>query len=288
MSGLKFKDFKTAKLVCAVLTSTLGNLFLEIVGRSQLGQGSLQLATIDLHSLPCLIIAEEKIIEKIFKVFEKLCERKILTIYEEIGASSPEGVSLNKVKPDRRELDKIIMGEILGLTEEEQLEVYRAVVDLVRSRLERAKSVQKKKVKELNVDDLVDSVLKELEEVHGIKAKEFPEEYIGRCEYKVVEVPKGSEVEVGYDLRGPYVRIDNEKVRCSSIYEARFIGYAVLAGKTKIMVPKDENILKKAVEERRKFLEEARMKIEEFINETITDKKLREDVKFKAFKKLGM
>jgi len=50
-------------------------------------------------------------------------------------------VSLGKVKPDRRELDRIVMGEILGLTDDEQLEVYRAVVDLVRSRIEKAKSV---------------------------------------------------------------------------------------------------------------------------------------------------
>ena len=32
------------------------------------------------------------------------------------------------------------MGDILGLSEDEQLEVYRAVVDLVKSRLDRAAS----------------------------------------------------------------------------------------------------------------------------------------------------
>ena len=38
------------------------------------------------------------------------------------------------------------MDEILGLTDEEQLEVYRAVVDLVKSRIEKAKSVQNNKI----------------------------------------------------------------------------------------------------------------------------------------------
>jgi len=38
-------------------------------------------------------------------------------------------------------LDKIIMGEIIGLTDEEQLEVYKAVIDLVSSRIQRAKSL---------------------------------------------------------------------------------------------------------------------------------------------------
>ncbi len=55
-----------------------------------------------------------------------------------------KNVKLDKVKPDLRELDKIIMGDILGLTENEQLEVYKAVIDLVKSRLDKAKSVDNK------------------------------------------------------------------------------------------------------------------------------------------------
>jgi hypothetical protein len=51
---------------------------------------------------------------------------------------------LNKISPERRELDKIIMSDILGLTEQEQLEVYKAVIDLVKSRLDKAKSVENK------------------------------------------------------------------------------------------------------------------------------------------------
>lgn len=71
----------------------------------------------------------------------------------ELGASFPEEVSLDKVKTDRRELDRIIMGEILGLTDEEQLEVYRAVIDLVRSRIEKARSLgqNRKKVDGINI-----------------------------------------------------------------------------------------------------------------------------------------
>ena len=67
----------------------------------------------------------------------------------EIGATSGNDVILNNVNPSRRELDKIVMEEFLGLTDEEQLDVYRAVVDIVKSRLEKAKSLGKgKKMKE--------------------------------------------------------------------------------------------------------------------------------------------
>ncbi|MBI4722313.1 MAG: hypothetical protein HY769_04835 [Candidatus Stahlbacteria bacterium] len=37
------------------------------------------------------------------------------------------------------------MGEILGLTDEEQLEVYKAVIDLVKSRIDKARSVDNNK-----------------------------------------------------------------------------------------------------------------------------------------------
>ena len=83
------------------------------------------------------------------KTFKDLLNRPIENIFKELGATNPEEVYLDKVKPDRRALDKIIMGDILGLTDDDQLEVYRAVVDLVKSRIDKAKSVKKKgKIKE--------------------------------------------------------------------------------------------------------------------------------------------
>ncbi|MCX8083272.1 MAG: hypothetical protein N3D17_07835, partial [bacterium] len=64
-----------------------------------------------------------------------------------------------------RELDKIIMGEILGLTEDEQLEVYRTVVDLVKSRIEKAKSVKKKNIKEgIDIDILRNTIIRKIKE----------------------------------------------------------------------------------------------------------------------------
>jgi len=87
--------------------------------------------------------------ERLFSAFEQLSQREIDSIFEELGLPKPDrdysnidsdDVSLDKVIPDRRELDRIIF-EALGLTEEEQLEVYRAVVQLVKNRLVKARSV---------------------------------------------------------------------------------------------------------------------------------------------------
>lgn len=78
-----------------------------------------------------------------------MVNREIKSIFEELGLPkpnrdlsniNPEDVSLDKVLPDRRELDKVIF-EALGLTEDEQLEVYKAVVELVKWRLAKAQSV---------------------------------------------------------------------------------------------------------------------------------------------------
>lgn len=95
--------------------------------------------------------------ERLLVAFKQIGSRNIKSIFEEIGFTlcdksrckipehpyefvDPNKVSLDKVLPDRRELDRIVF-EALGLTEEEQLEVYRAVVELVKNRLVKARSV---------------------------------------------------------------------------------------------------------------------------------------------------
>jgi type I restriction-modification system DNA methylase subunit len=277
--------------IIALLNSTYFAIFQELIGRVTFGEGILWIAVYEPMQLqiPDPRKITNDVLVKLIKTFSKLKQREIGTVFEEIGASSSEEVSLDKVKPDRRELDKIIMGEILGLTEEEQLEVYRAVIDLVKSRIERAKSVQKrKKVGNIDIDELVNSVLKDVEELYGIETKKFPEDYIGNCSYRIVRIPRGTKVEAGVDLEGAYVRIDGEEIRCSSDYEAKFIEYAILAGKTEIMIPEDENILRRAVEERGKFLRDARARLDEVLKEMITDKKLREKVRYEAFRRLGI
>lgn len=87
-------------------------------------------------------------IQCIIQAFNRMANRPIKSIFEELGLPkpnrdlsniNPENVKLKKVMSDRRELDRIIF-EALGLTKEEQLEVYKAVVELVKWRLTKAMS----------------------------------------------------------------------------------------------------------------------------------------------------
>jgi len=132
------------------LNSTLPILIVELFGRVSLGEGALDNMTYEAASMFVLDVRKEFTVDG--RMFKELMYRPMETVFIELGASSPEEVSLEKVKPDRRELDKIIMGEILGLAEEEQLEVYRAVIDLVKSRIEKAKSFGKKKKTKEGID----------------------------------------------------------------------------------------------------------------------------------------
>jgi len=56
------------------------------------------------------------------------------------------------------------MSEILGLSDEDQLEVYRAVIDLVKSRIEKANSVERKEHKKgIDLEKLTENIIREIE-----------------------------------------------------------------------------------------------------------------------------
>lgn len=238
-------DDKDSKRVNMLFNASLGVLFFEIFGRTSLGQGVLDIDVWMTASLPVfnpsLFTTQTQPLKS---ALEKLSSRPILSVFEEIGANTPEEVSLDKIKPDRRELDEIVMGKILGLTEEEQLEVYRAVVDLVRSRIEKARSVPRQaKRKGVDIGALAEGILREID--IG-ELKKFPGDYIGDEECREIEVPKGKP-EVGSDLHGFFVEIGDTRIECGSQEEAKYIEYAVLNGNAKIMIPTDERAIKKAV-----------------------------------------
>lgn len=143
--GIEVHKKKLSRLVAIGLNSTLTVLYSELFARQPGGGGGP--LDIDVNVAADVLLPKLSFLEK-YKgriISSSPLNRTIENIFSELGAFTPEEVSLDKVKIDRRELDKIIMGEILGLTDEEQIEAYRAVVDLVKSRIEKAKSTGKNK-----------------------------------------------------------------------------------------------------------------------------------------------
>jgi hypothetical protein len=153
-----------SELIAAIASTTVTQMFCEFRGRTPFGGGLLKVQTYEVKSLPILnpslLVSVQ--CQRILSAFHRLCERPVRSIFEELGFKlcrkrncnhpehpyeqvMPEALTLEQVQqasPDRFELDAVIF-DVLGLTNEERLEVYRAVAQLVKDRLLKAKSVKK-------------------------------------------------------------------------------------------------------------------------------------------------
>ncbi|MFQ3611789.1 MAG: DNA methyltransferase, partial [Fimbriimonadales bacterium] len=127
-------------LVVALLNWTGTGIYWEQVGRGNFGEGVLWIAAYEVTSI-AIPFLNGKQSATLISAFRHLSQRPILSIFEELGLPKPNRdysnidpaeISLDKVLPDRRALDQVVF-EALGLTEEEQLAVYRAVVELVKA-----------------------------------------------------------------------------------------------------------------------------------------------------------
>jgi len=144
------------KILNLSLNSVLIGLWKELLCRPPEGGGGgpIQMKVYHYDEMPIPPIEKLSFSSNLINSF---INKEIPTLFEELGSTlcrnrscthpehpyelvNPSGVSLDKVMPDRRELDRVVF-EALGLTEEEQIEVYRAVVELVKNRLVKARSV---------------------------------------------------------------------------------------------------------------------------------------------------
>lgn len=162
---------------------------------------------------------------------------------------------------------------ILGLTEEEQLEIYRAVVDLVKSRIEKAKSFGKrKKTKEgIDIDLLVKTVMDKI----GMDTlgKFYKEKMLTQKPLLTKMLPKASDkVKIEQHLFGWRLSSGKKYLECNSEEEARYLKVFLEAGVDKVKIPKDIKYLKTILSE----IETLNEKISDIINsylESIVDTK---------------
>ena len=264
---LCLKDSADTHFYGGLLNSTLYVLLTEIYARNVMGQGVLIAYGPETRPIPILDISQisPEDTQKIIDAIAKLSDRPMESVFCETGTVSPEEVSLDKVKPDRRELDKIIMGDILGLTDEEQLEVYRAVVDLVKSRIEKAKSTEKKKkTKEgIDIELLVKSVLSRIgEETLG---KFYREMILSKPCYEKNLLEIKGKITVEKDLFKWRLSGDNTHIECESEMEANYLKNFVGTGVTAVKIPKDNKYLKHILPE----LERIRQNIDTIIEEDV-------------------
>jgi hypothetical protein len=143
-NGLAFVDaelivpiFKTSMVpteeIVNFLNSTIGNLIIEITGRSLYGEGALKLQNYEYEEVFVLRSIGLKF-KRNYNVF--------FSIFTELSFDSNKPIRSQEPNPlsDRKALDDIVF-DALGLTEEERKEVYWAVAELVKNRLEKAKNI---------------------------------------------------------------------------------------------------------------------------------------------------
>jgi hypothetical protein len=121
------------KILNAYLNSTLFGLWKELMARPPEGGGGgpIQIKVYHYSEMPFLVALSELTSaqqECLYSVFGQMASRVIRSVFDEIH------------QPDRRALDEVVF-DVLGLTAGEREAVYEAVVNLVRARLEKARSV---------------------------------------------------------------------------------------------------------------------------------------------------
>jgi methylase of polypeptide subunit release factors len=280
-----FKDNQNKKAYAAIFNSTVHALMTEIYARTVMGQGVLIAYGPEMRPLPVINInklsSEQKV--KLEALFDKMSKRKIFSIFNELGTNSPEEISIEKVQSDRRELDTYILLNILGLEVQDVIDVYKSIIDLVKSRIERAKTVaRRKKKKDFDVEALANNILSRLNK----KIEKFPDAYL--TDYKgswskEIKIPKGQPT-FGSDINGFYVRIGVEEVyRGWDHDEAKFIYFAALTGASSVKLPLDKNALIAALEAFEEDYRKLKEEVNTLLSTLISDAKVRKEVEDKVW-----
>jgi len=148
--------------VYSFMNSSLSYLYPDVYGRNY-GGGAVGFMVYEVKKLP---VINPEILRPYYKqlktLMEKLESRKIGSVFEEIWDGNGE-FTLNKVKEDRLNLDKLLL-KALGITNPDKflLKYYPAIINIVKERLEKAASIKsstKTKGKE-NLSKIADSIIK--------------------------------------------------------------------------------------------------------------------------------
>lgn len=135
---------KYEKVFWAYLNSIIGMLMKELFGKSSLGEGALDNSVKDVERIPFFsnsLFNKSEL--KIDELIKSLGRRQIMTVFEEVGIDQSKPIREQEPNPlpDRAELDNIIFDE-LGLTQDERKEVYWSVCELVKQRIDKARSLR--------------------------------------------------------------------------------------------------------------------------------------------------
>jgi type I restriction enzyme M protein len=236
------QDASDKKVLTAFLNSTIVPLFIELFGIVNLGQGVVYTNVYQLKELPILkpSIFNKAQIKKINTIFNKIQVRELMPIFEEVK------------QEDRQELDNVFF-DILGLTQDERQQVYDGVCELVRNRLEKAKTFgknNKNQKEKFNPTSYADHIMEEIFLME--EKREFPRDFVDPSwDTVTIQVPKiepKGKLTIEEFFGKASLRIDGETVDCGTTPKANFVELAIEKGiRDKVIVPADDKNCIKAV-----------------------------------------
>ncbi|MCW3130527.1 MAG: Eco57I restriction-modification methylase domain-containing protein [Methanophagales archaeon] len=146
--GIKRKSDAINKTVfLSILNSTWVRMHIELMTRQLTGAQAVADTNVYVVKEAWILkpeILDDNIVERIMRIYGTLRKKEALSIFEECGIDPSKPIREQEPNPlpDRAELDNIIFDE-LGLTAAERKEVYWSVCELVKQRLEKARSLRR-------------------------------------------------------------------------------------------------------------------------------------------------
>lgn len=181
-----FHEIHTSKEIDAFLNSTLFWLFQNVIGRHSFGGGLLKIQVYELRKVPVLMCSSSG--------FQSIYLREQNSIFTELGLDQNKPLFEQVPEPlsDRRKIDDAIF-DIIGLSQEQRLEVYSSVANLIRRRSSKSVDIGVLVGSEIEYETFGSLNPKELEEVVTLlqlsKVGKLTEEQgsiLGRCAGTVV------------------------------------------------------------------------------------------------------
>ncbi len=132
-------DDSQTDFLFAFLNSTVGVFLKELHGTVR-ANGGLGTTVTTMKEIPVpdpsQLTTEQR--RELSVAAEQLKSESIQSIYSELGAEDPVNVSIDAIPSTQRAVDTVIMSDMLGLSRQTQLQLYRDVLQLVTNRVERS------------------------------------------------------------------------------------------------------------------------------------------------------
>lgn len=248
-----------ARLVAAILNSSLFALFQEVYGRTALGGGLLQILLDDLRPIPILdpTRIDGRTKAKVVRLFDLVAERPVESVFAEIE------------RKDRQTLDKAVL-DAVGLDSQRQLRpLYEGLVQLVRERIElgRTRGTERKTRSRGSraEKDVAEGVL---EEIMPDGPRRFPDEFFSHAAAigpkQAVELPAAALLlDVSPLFTGVHTADNAFSHNVKNPAEGKFLLYAQRAGQRTAQLPQKTVEVTRTVANYEKYLRELRSQLYE-------------------------